>query len=149
GTGAIATLRFQVLVGSGMMTPLRIDPDFAFTSGRARVESRIDGTFTLIDYCAADGVRYINSAGRLQLLPNRPNPFNTSTVIEYAIAEEGVADLRVYDRMGREAAVLVSGQQTAGRHRVSLDGARLRPGVYFAVLRSGTEQVVRKLLRIE
>lgn len=149
GTGAIAIMRFKVLVGSGPTTALRIEPDFAFTSGRARVESRIDGSFTLVDYCEADNTRFVRDAGGLLLLPNSPNPFSGQTIIEYSIAKEGEVDLRVYDRMGREAALLVSARQSAGRHRIVFDGAALRPGVYFTVLRSGTDSVVRKVLRME
>jgi len=56
----------------------------------------------------------------------------------------------VYDRMGREVAVLIAGTaHPAGRHRVMFDASHLRAGVYFAVLRSGAESVVRKMLRIE
>ena len=149
GTGPLAIMRFQVLVGAAAVTPLRIDPDFAFTSGRARVETRVDGRFTLTDYCEAGGTRFVRDAAGMLLLPNRPNPFSGATVIEYEIATDGPVDLRVFDRMGREAAVLATGRQTAGRHRVTFDAATLRPGVYFAVLRFDGESAVRKLLRIE
>lgn len=150
GTGVLATLRLQVLVGDALTSALRIEDDFAFTSGRARVETRQDGSFTLVDYCDADGTRLVRDAGGLQLQPSTPNPFADRTTLEYAIAHSGPVDLRVYDRMGREVAVLItSAAHPAGRHRVMFDASRLRAGVYFAVLRSGAESVVRKMLRIE
>lgn len=150
GTGALALVRFKVLVGNAISTPLRIDQDFAFTSGRAKVESRIDGKFTLLDYCDADGARLISDTGGMLLRPNRPNPFAGSTVIEYSTTKAGPVDLRVYDRMGREVAMLVhDSAHPAGAHRVTFDATQLPPGVYFAVLRSGTESVVRKMLRME
>jgi hypothetical protein len=150
GTGALAIMRFKVLVGNATSTALRIDQDFAFTSGRAKVESRIDGKFTLLDYCDADGARLITDTGGLLLRPNRPNPFAGSTVIEYSTAQNGPVDLRVYDRMGREVAALVrETAHPAGAHRVTFDATQLQPGVYFAVLRSGTESVVRKMLRMD
>lgn len=149
GTGPLARMRFQVLVGAAASTPLRIDPGFAFTSGRARVETRIDGSFTLDDYCDADGTRFIRLADGLQLLPNHPNPFHDETVIEYVTTEDGDISLSIHDRLGREVARLANGHQLAGRHRLTLDGTTLPPGMYFAVLRRGTVQQVRTLLRIE
>ncbi|MFA6234032.1 MAG: choice-of-anchor D domain-containing protein, partial [Bacteroidota bacterium] len=150
GTGTLVTMRFKVLVGSAMTTALQLEQDFAFTSGRARVESRQNGNFTLINYCDADGARLIRSTGGLLLKSNRPNPFAGTTVIEYSTAKDGPVDLRVFDRVGRVVAVLVDAAlQPAGNHRVTFDATRLLPGVYFAVLRSGTESVVRKMLRME
>lgn len=149
GSGPLAFLRVQVLVGAAASTPLRIDPGFAFTSGRARVETRIDGSFTLTAYCAADGTRFVRAADGVQLLPNHPNPFRDATVLEYTTVQDGEVSLIVHDRMGREVARVVNGQQPAGRYRLTLDGTALPPGLYFAVLRSGEAQSVRTLLRIE
>ncbi|MFZ1729182.1 MAG: choice-of-anchor D domain-containing protein [Bacteroidota bacterium] len=150
GTGTLAIVRMKVLVGDALTSALRIEPDFAFTSGNARVETRQNGEFTLINYCDANGARLIRDSGGLLLKTNRPNPFAGSTVIEYSTSHDGPVDLRVFDSAGREVVVLVSlASQTAGNHRVTFDASRLQPGVYFAVLRSGAESVVRKMLRMD
>ncbi|MBR9977680.1 MAG: choice-of-anchor D domain-containing protein [Bacteroidetes bacterium] len=149
GTGDLAILRFLVLVGDDNTTPLTLMPDFDFTSGRARVETKRDGSFTLLGYCDASGNRFIRPTAGLIMQPNRPNPFSEHTVIEYEIADDGPVDLRVHDHMGREVARLVSlPAQSAGRYRVILEAATLPPGVYFAILRDGTDVVVRKMLRM-
>ena len=67
---------------------------------------------------------------RLALNQNYPNPFNPTTTIEFFIPEAGFTTLKVYDMLGKEAAVLVERTLQPGGHRVEFDGARLGSGVY-------------------
>lgn len=64
---------------------------------------------------------------------NYPNPFNPTTNIQYGLPESARVDLRVYDALGREVAVLVNQQQQAGLHTVVFDAGRynLASGVYI------------------
>ncbi len=149
GSGTLVTLRFKVLVGEALETPLAIEPGFAFTSGHALVESTSDGRFTLVDYCDADGKRLVGAAPMIKLQANRPNPFAARTEFSYEISQGGRVRLGLFDQSGRELRVLVSGDMPAGEHHVTLDGGGLAPGIYFAVLRSHGQTVVRKLLRMQ
>ncbi len=83
------------------------------------------------------------------LAQNYPNPFNPVTVIDYQLAKDGLASLRVYDMLGREVGTLVNERQGAGRHTVRFDGAGLSSGVYFYRLTSGerTETRLMQLLK--
>jgi len=71
------------------------------------------------------------------LYQNYPNPFNPRTVIEYSLPEAGSVSLRVYDLLGKAAAILVDEEQPTGRHSVEFDGAELSSGIYFYQLRVG------------
>ncbi|PLX24116.1 MAG: hypothetical protein C0600_13610 [Ignavibacteria bacterium] len=62
---------------------------------------------------------------------NYPNPFNPATSIPYSLPRTSTADLRVYDMLGREVAVLVSGEQMAGAHRAAFDADGLPSGMYL------------------
>ncbi len=71
-----------------------------------------------------------------KLFQNYPNPFNPTTTIRYAIPEDGVVTLKVYNIAGQEVATLVNEQKKAGTYQVqfvarNLLGSSLASGVYF------------------
>jgi len=80
------------------------------------------------------------------LAQNYPNPFNPSTVISYQLASAGRVDLRVFDVLGREVAVLVSGAQSSGTHSVNFNGSALASGVYLYRLSIGSTTITKKML---
>jgi len=64
-----------------------------------------------------------------------PNPFNSSTRLDYTLPTAGRVSLRLYDLAGRVVMDLVDKVDTGGRHSVMLDGASLAAGVYVVVLK--------------
>ncbi|NUN71185.1 MAG: hypothetical protein HUU02_15900, partial [Bacteroidetes bacterium] len=50
------------------------------------------------------------------LQQNYPNPFNPSTTIRFTLPVSGYAELTVYDLLGREVAVIASGEFEEGTH---------------------------------
>jgi flagellar hook assembly protein FlgD len=83
-----------------------------------------------------------------------PNPFNSSTTIEFALPASGKASLVIYDIMGRKVRELVSGQVSAGIRSTLWDGrddsGRLvSSGVYIARLTMGNNIAVRKMLMMK
>ncbi len=77
---------------------------------------------------------------------NYPNPFNPITTIPFALKDAGLTRLVVYDVLGREVAVLVNRQMSAGFYSVDLRADRLASGVYFYKLTSGKYVSVKKLM---
>jgi hypothetical protein len=135
GTGPLYYIEFEVLVGDAVETPLTIAPTFAFTSGRARVETRRDGRFTLEGYCLVEGTRLVRPVQGFALHGNAPNPFNPSTTVTFELDRDGLVDLTVFDATGRPVAVLVAGEVKAGVHRVVFDASVVPSGMYTCVLR--------------
>jgi hypothetical protein len=92
------------------------------------------------------------------VLPNFPNPFNSSTVITFEIpsahrAEEPV-DLTVYNSLGQSVKSLYSGSALAGRHRIEWDGRDTRglmqpSGTYFARLTVGQTTSVQRMVLLK
>ena len=62
---------------------------------------------------------------------NYPNPFNPSTRIRYALGAPQAVQLRIYDLLGREVAVLVDGLRAAGQHEVVFEAGDLPGGIYL------------------
>jgi hypothetical protein len=77
---------------------------------------------------------------------NYPNPFNPTTTISFTLPEAGTAHLTVFDLTGRQIALLVNGNLSAGTHRVDFDGSALPSGIYYYRLEADGQAAVRKLV---
>ncbi len=80
---------------------------------------------------------------------NYPNPFNPSTKIKFSIKEAGMTTLKVYDVLGREVAVLVDKEMTAGTHIVDFHNTNLATGLYFYQIKSRNFMATKKMLMIK
>jgi hypothetical protein len=77
-----------------------------------------------------------------QLLGNYPNPFNPSTTISYALANDSHVKLAVYNMLGQEVATLVDDFKSAGYHSaiwdgLSSSGEHVASGVYLYRITAG------------
>ena len=86
---------------------------------------------------------------RTELLPNFPNPFNASTMIEYRLPNAQTVSIKVYDLLGREVARLADGYAEAGSHRVTFDGGAFASGIYLARMHAGIFSQTRKLILVK
>jgi photosystem II stability/assembly factor-like uncharacterized protein len=86
---------------------------------------------------------------RYALEQNFPNPFNPSTTIAFDIPSRLFVSLKIFDVIGREAAVIVSEELPAGRHSRQWNAANLPSGVYFYRLQAGAFKDTKRLLLIK
>jgi hypothetical protein len=83
----------------------------------------------------------------LTLSQNYPNPFNPMTTIEFTLAEDSKASLKVFDMLGREVATLMSGELKAGvLHQETFDVSKLSSGMYIYRLLAGDKSLAKKLV---
>ena len=87
-------------------------------------------------------------AGGFTLLQNYPNPFNPTTTIRYGVPYRSRVRLTVFNTLGQQVAVLRNGEEEAGYHEVTFDGAGLPSGVYFYRIQSGSFTETKKLLLV-
>ncbi len=80
---------------------------------------------------------------------NYPNPFGTSTAIEFEVAHAGNVSLEVYDMLGRRVAVLIEGVMAPGTHDVSFDASDLSSGMYLYRLSVADQVLTRKMLVVK
>ncbi len=80
------------------------------------------------------------------LLQNYPNPFNSTTTIHYQLPISSYVSLKVFDLLGREVAVLVSGVEVAGNKLVRFDASHLTSGVYLYELQAGDYAATKRLI---
>lgn len=81
----------------------------------------------------------IGVPGEFALSQNYPNPFNPSTTIDFDVPFDAKIQLAVFDMSGKEVAVLVSENRSAGYHSVSFNASGISSGVYFYRLRAESE----------
>ncbi|MBL8028113.1 MAG: T9SS type A sorting domain-containing protein, partial [Fibrobacteres bacterium] len=75
-----------------------------------------------------------------------PNPFTSTTTIQYCLEKSNNVKLTVFDIQGHRLFDLVEKQQMAGSHKVILKNNSLKPGVYFVKLTSGDISQIRKIV---
>jgi len=147
GTPSGVRLNWSVLDdGDAIGVKLLRGTSMAFTSHTLLddVLRPLDGEF--VDVSVAPGVTYyyrllvpLNSGdhrelglvagtrampSRFTVSQNRPNPFNPTTVIPYALPDESRVSVRIFDITGRHVRTLMGGErQSAGWYRLTWDGA--------------------------
>ena len=95
---------------------------------------------------------------RSWLAPPYPNPFNSTTTLEYLIrnshnGEEHVV-IAIYSINGQLVRVLTDESVPAGRYQIYWEGTdwmgyRAGSGVYFAVMLAGEIRIVRKMVLLQ
>ena len=79
---------------------------------------------------------------------NFPNPFNPGTTIRYQLSAVSMVKLSVFDVLGREIAVIVNEQKSAGRHTVTWNAGNRPSGVYLLRLQTGGFVQTRKMVLV-
>ena len=82
----------------------------------------------------------------LALGQNRPNPFNGTTTIDYAIASNSHVRMTVRNVLGQHVATLVDTNQAAGQYQVNWNISSLSKGVYFYTLEADNFQQTKMMV---
>ena len=77
-----------------------------------------------------------------------PNPFNPSTTIRWYLAKSEQVQLSVYDVLGREVAVLLSGAQAHGEGQTQFDASGLASGVYTVRLKTPSSSDTHRMMLV-
>ncbi len=88
------------------------------------------------------------SPSRFKLYPAYPNPFNTSTTIEFDLLIQSTVSLTLYDMMGRQVATLLDKFSSAGNRSVLWPADQATSGIYFCQIKAGPDIQTIKLVLI-
>ncbi len=86
---------------------------------------------------------------RFSLSQNYPNPFNPTTTISFTLPSRSIVSLKVFDMLGREVSMIVSGELQAGNYNRQWNAANMASGVYFYSLQAGTNTETKNLLLLK
>ncbi len=83
------------------------------------------------------------------LHPAYPNPFNSTTTIEYVLPVAAEVSLSLYSLSGQRIRTLVNGRMKAGAHKTMLDAGDLVSGLYFVKFVGSGQLFNRKIMLIK
>ncbi len=130
-------------------TPTHINNYFSTTSDHSPVLVR----FVFNETVSIENPAEKEGPVALELRQNVPNPFNPLTLIGFdvgAIHESPVqVRLSVFDLLGREVAVIVNEQKSAGYHEARFDASALSSGMYIYRLTTPLGTVSRKMMLVK
>ncbi len=89
-----------------------------------------------------------------KLYQNYPNPFNPSTTIQFEIPRAVHVNIRIYNLLGEEVAIIGNGMYAAGTHLIVWDGRTkagkaANSGIYFLRLEAGNISEHKKIILIK
>lgn len=77
------------------------------------------------------------------------NGKTSATITQLILSYSGLVTISVHDLNGRELQKVFQGEQTAGRHRLVVDGAELPTGVYSLQLRYNDKSACQKIILLK
>lgn len=80
-----------------------------------------------------------------------PNPFNPSTTISYSLKSSADVRFELYNARGQKVFDRLMGSLAAGNHKLVFEGKDsagrvLSSGIYYLIMKAGSEQSSRKLV---
>ncbi|HEX2897352.1 MAG TPA: T9SS type A sorting domain-containing protein, partial [candidate division Zixibacteria bacterium] len=102
----------------------------------------------------SDGGNGVARDNGLKLYENYPEPFNSSTTIQFELPTSTLAELSIFNLLGQRVRVLINRTFDAGVHKVSWDGkdelgGDVSSGIYFYRLTAGTDVISKKMILIK
>lgn len=135
--------------GDGTIASIPIDDDQEFQVVAAYASTRTTG-IKEIDYTVADE----NARDNILLEQNEPNPFSTSTRIEFQIWDDTEVKAVIYDVRGALIRTLLDSRMEIGLHGVEWDGKDdsgnyVDSGIYLYKLFAGIYSVTKKMVYLK
>ena len=90
----------------------------------------------------------INTTNRELEVSIYPNPFSSSTTIEYKLQHTSAVQITIYNHLGKQLEVIQKNQPIGKQHWV-WDAEGLPSGVYFCVLKTSEETQTVKLIKMK
>lgn len=82
---------------------------------------------------------------------NYPNPFNPTTTISFALAENGIVNLEIYNLRGQKIKTLLNETRSRGKHSIAWNGNDdnenpVSSGIYFYKMKTKFSEQTKKMI---
>lgn len=123
-----------------------IDDTPLFLTSKYRLKQiDFDGTFSYSKEIEVNTEQVLD----FQLSQNYPNPFNPETIIKFTIPEESNVQIKVYNSLGAEVALLLNEIKRSGAYELKFDGCEFSSGVYFYKINTGNFSSIKKMILVK
>jgi glucose/arabinose dehydrogenase len=122
---------------------------YILTTENTGPEGNTGKVYKLIESTATDAAEDMNIPAEYKLYKNYPNPFNPSTRIKFSIPESNLVQIKVYDMLGRETAIVINREFQAGIHEVDFTAEGLSSGLYIYKLQAGSFSESHKMMLLK
>jgi hypothetical protein len=117
-------------------------------------EAAIDDIEIRVSNCLTEDVDDAQLPAAFAVEQNRPNPFNPTTAIRFALPSNGRVEINIFDAAGRKVRTLLDGAGKAGYHTVVWDGRddqdhSVGSGVYYYRVNFGDEEAGYKMILLK
>jgi len=85
------------------------------------------------------------SINNQQYITNYPNPFNSSTTLQYELTSDASVSIEIYDLLGNKIMQVVNENQTVGQHSQLVNADNLNSGIYFINMIAGDESYMQRI----
>jgi len=86
---------------------------------------------------------------KFSLYQNYPNPFNPVTNIRFDIPKSSFVTIKIYNVLGKESALLLNENKSAGSYEIDFDASTLTSGVYFYRLETQEFTQIKKMILLK
>lgn len=141
---SIANLQFRAMLGNQETTDIIIK-NTEVKTGKVIFEE-ISGKFNLTKVCKSGSVRLFNPFGSpVRIVNLNPNPANGTTEIEFSTAEDGFTSIHIFNYTGSLVMRVLDEYLKAGNHKNIINTNELTNGVYFVIMKTPTDYIVKTL----
>jgi hypothetical protein len=102
------------------------------------------GIFAIVDESTAN-VNDDYFIDGMKLSQNQPNPAAGEALIQYEIQQNANITFEIYDISGKLIASYNEGNQTAGKHNITIDTEKINSGTYFYSLKADNRRLTKKM----
>ncbi len=107
-----------------------------------------DGTYGSFTTSSASGV-LDNNDNNYFSFGAYPNPFTSSSKLEFYLSQAGNVTVSMYDALGNKIATYADSYLGSGKHSYDIDGKDLSSGVYYVILKAENQVITKKVVLLK
>lgn len=125
---------------------INANDEIYLTTSRLFYQPGLHGLYKLDKLPSAIHEEGADSENNAIVLQNFPNPFHSTTSIEYTVSDPGKVTLKIIDLSGKTVAVLVDDYRATGTYSINFDAGNLESGLYLGSLYTENKCTKHKML---